>query len=74
LKVWDVTTGQEALTLKGYMTPVYGVCFSPDGKRLASASRALESGSEFQRFSTHLVSVAAIHSCRLKPSNHNLDC
>jgi WD40 repeat protein len=38
VKVWDALTGQEALTLKGHTSPVYSECFSPDGKRLASAS------------------------------------
>ena len=38
VKVWEVQTGQEALTLKGHTSGVWSVCFSPDGKRLASAS------------------------------------
>jgi WD40 repeat protein len=38
VKVWDATTGQESLTLKGHTRPVYSVAFSPDGQRLASAS------------------------------------
>ena len=38
VRVWDVVTGQELLTLKGHSK----VAFSPDGKRLASA------GNEFQ--------------------------
>src|SRR5262249_48197568 len=33
VKVWDVTTGQDRLTLKGC-----NAVFSPDGKRLASTS------------------------------------
>src|SRR5262249_57021129 len=38
VKVWDATTGQALLTLRGHAQRVTCVCFSPDGKRLASAS------------------------------------
>jgi WD40 repeat protein/tRNA A-37 threonylcarbamoyl transferase component Bud32 len=38
VKVCDAATGQEVLTLKGHTGPVFSVCFSPDGQRLASAS------------------------------------
>jgi WD40 repeat protein len=38
VKLWDVQTGQQVLALKGHTDFVTGVCFSPDGKRLASAS------------------------------------
>lgn len=38
VKVWDITTGKEVLTLKGHTGAVCGVAFSPDGKRLATAS------------------------------------
>jgi WD40 repeat protein len=38
VKVWDAQTGQEQLTLKGHTQGVTCVCFSPDGRRLASAS------------------------------------
>jgi WD40 repeat protein len=38
VKVWDAATGQLALTLQGHAGPVTSVDFSPDGKRLASAS------------------------------------
>jgi uncharacterized protein with WD repeat len=38
VKVWDGQTGQEVLTLEGHTQWVGSVCFSPDGKRLASAS------------------------------------
>jgi tetratricopeptide (TPR) repeat protein len=38
VKVWDAATGQEIFTLKGHTRPVFGVAFSPDGRRIASAS------------------------------------
>jgi WD40 repeat protein len=36
--VWDLDSGQEVLNLSGHAFAVYSVAFSPDGKRLASAS------------------------------------
>jgi WD40 repeat protein len=38
VKVWDAQTGQDILTLKGHAGGVYSVAFSPDGRRLATAS------------------------------------
>ena len=35
LKVWDATTGQETLTLRGHTGRVSSLAFSPDGRRLA---------------------------------------
>src|SRR5262249_45990241 len=37
VKVWDATTGQELLTLRGHTGRVSGVGYSPDGHRIASA-------------------------------------
>jgi WD40 repeat protein/serine/threonine protein kinase len=39
VNIWDAQTGQLVLTLEGHTYPVTSVAFSPDGKRLASASR-----------------------------------
>ena len=39
LKLWDVATGQETVTLKGHTGEIRSVAFSPDGKRIASASQ-----------------------------------
>jgi len=36
VKVWDAWSGQEELLLKGHLGDVNSVCFSPDGKRIAS--------------------------------------
>ena len=38
VKLWDVASGQETLTLKGHKAWVFNVTFSPDGHRLASCS------------------------------------
>ena len=37
VKVWDLATGQEAFSFEGHKGSVWGVAFSPDGRRLASA-------------------------------------
>jgi hypothetical protein len=38
VRVWDARTGQELLDLKGHTDRISGVAYSPDGRRLASAS------------------------------------
>jgi WD40 repeat protein len=37
LKLWDVETGQEVLTLIGHTDSDFSLAFNPDGKRLASS-------------------------------------
>ncbi len=36
-KIWDTVTGEELLAISPERGPVYGVAFSPDGSRLATA-------------------------------------
>jgi transducin (beta)-like 1 len=38
IKLWDVTVGQELLSLTKHVDPVYSVAFSPNGEYLASGS------------------------------------
>ena len=38
LKLWDTATGAEVADLPGYTNSLFALAFSPDGKRLASAS------------------------------------
>ena len=40
LKIWNAQTGQCVLTLRGHSDTVHGVCFSPDGSKIASCSAA----------------------------------
>jgi len=38
VKIWDAASGRELMNLRGHIDWVSGVTFSPDGRRLASAS------------------------------------
>jgi WD40 repeat protein len=38
VRLWDLPTGQEVLSLKGPASRVNSVSFSPDGQRLASGT------------------------------------
>ena len=38
IKLWDVKTSRERMTLRGHAGRVYSVAFSPDGRLLASSS------------------------------------
>jgi WD40 repeat protein len=35
--LWDVATGQESFCLQGHADAVWDACFSPDGRKSASA-------------------------------------
>ena len=37
-RVWDASTGTEVWRLQGHTGGVYGVAWSPDGSKLATAS------------------------------------
>src|SRR5262249_38095931 len=43
-RVWNASTGEQLLALKGHSLAVLSVCFSPDGRRLATASRDSKDG------------------------------
>ncbi len=43
VRIWDATTGQVLLTLKGHAAPVTVVAFSPDGKRIATGAQQASS-------------------------------
>ena len=52
VKVWDARTGKELLTLtEGHSARVFGMAYSPDGKRVVSASedRTAEHDRQAQR-------------------------
>jgi len=39
IKLWNALTGEEIMTLRGHVGHIIGLVFSPNGGRLASASR-----------------------------------
>jgi WD40 repeat protein len=38
IRVWDVATGQELISLEGHKAQINALAFSPDGSTLASCS------------------------------------
>ncbi len=38
MRLWDATTRQDVLSLRGHTSAVCGVAYSPDGRQIASAS------------------------------------
>lgn len=39
IRIWDMATGSELMTLQGHDSEVISVAFSPDGKRIISGSK-----------------------------------
>lgn len=39
MRLWDVKTGETLRIFQGHTAKVFSCCFSPDGAKLASASR-----------------------------------
>jgi WD40 repeat protein/serine/threonine protein kinase len=76
VKVWDAQTGQELLALKGHTGQVSSVTFSPDGKRLASASGDevmvwdAQTGQELLSFKGRVISVVFSPDGHRLASNH----
>lgn len=67
IKVWDLVSGQETLSLNKHTANVYDLAFSPDGRLLASASgdRTIKlwnipSGEELQTFRGHRVNIYSV--------------
>ena len=46
IRLWDASTGQEKLILRGHTNGVESMAFSPDGRTLASAGSPFEPDAE----------------------------
>jgi WD40 repeat protein len=60
MKLWEVRTGKERVTLRGAQTTIYAVAFTPDGKTLTSGGKDgmvrfwdLTTGSEWATLKAH---------------------
>lgn len=42
IRLWSLQTGKAALTLRGHSDKIYGIAFSPDGKKLVSVADRLQ--------------------------------
>jgi WD40 repeat protein len=69
VKLWDIATGKEIRTFRGHTNSVFTAAFSPDGRRLASASRDqtvklwdINSGEEVFSFVCHDAAPSACFS------------
>jgi hypothetical protein len=76
VKLWDGRSGQEVVTLRGHTNVVWGVAFSPDGQRLASASQdrtvKLWNGYRAQEVLTLRAHTAWVHSVAYSPDGQRL--
>jgi WD40 repeat protein/tRNA A-37 threonylcarbamoyl transferase component Bud32 len=67
IRVWEVPTGRELRRLKGHMSWVFGLDFSPDGRRALSSSADgtvrlwdIHSGRELRRLQGHKDKVSSV--------------
>jgi WD40 repeat protein len=49
VRVWEVASGKEVHSLKGHANAIIGVAFSPDGRKILSASSQYQTADQFIR-------------------------
>jgi WD40 repeat protein/serine/threonine protein kinase len=66
VRVWDVVSRRERLCYRGHRASVYGVCFSPDGKRICSAAEGLlriwdaQTGADIRSLAGHRYYISCV--------------